>query len=74
MTSSEISYILLLVAVLWFGIMLGSLTDSFRKVRRKLTEKLIYELWCTLDTDCVTYADGEIVFVENCDVERTEVI
>lgn len=70
MTDKEISYLLLLGGVLWFGIYLGAqLTEPFKRLRQRMTKALIRKLWFSMPTDCIKCHTGEIIFVENCDIE-----
>lgn len=51
------------------GLYLGTQLKHLKSIRDFIAEKLIYRLWLTLETDSIKCYSGEIVFVENCEIE-----
>ncbi len=68
MTNDEIAALccVLFCAGFYFGTQAKGLKDIWQFI----AEKLIYKLWFTLDTDSIKCYSGEIVFIEDCEIEK----
>lgn len=52
------------------GLYLGTQLKHLKHIRDSIAEKLIYGLWLTLETDSIKCYNGEIVFIEDCEIEK----
>lgn len=70
MADNEIAalYFVIFCAGLYFGTQLKHL----KPVWQFIAEKLIYKLWFFLGTDSIQCYSGEIVFVENCEIDKKD--
>ena len=67
MTNDEIGVLCCLL--FWAGFYFGTQAKGLKDIWDFIAEKLICKLWFALGTDSIKCYSGEIVFVENCEIE-----